>query len=175
MKQNFLSESEIGTMNEDTAAWEKFLNVLEWVLAVQMRYASHLRQSLVCVSFHDHKKLGDAYGAKDALQMIVGLAAKLRRSLRKTDLVARSGADIWVLIPFVTPESVLSKVAQIVEIAAADGLDVVDRDLSIYSIPDPGILEELGHHDAQEFLQMIADKKNVAMRWEATYKRPDRS
>ncbi|HZV55663.1 MAG TPA: diguanylate cyclase [Rhodocyclaceae bacterium] len=159
-------------MKEDSVAWEKFLYVLEWVLALQVRYPTNLRQSLVCVSFHNQKTLGDAYGAKDALQMLIDLAAQLRQSLRKTDLVARNGTDIWVLIPFVTPESVLSKVAQIVEIAAGNGLDIVDRDVSIYSIPEEGILDGPLFNTAQDFLDFIADKKNVAMRWEGAYKQP---
>ena len=121
-------------MKEDTAAWEKFLYVLEWVLAVQMRYASNLRHSLVCISFHDQKKLGDTYGAKDALQMLVDLAKQLRNSLRKTDLVARNGTSVWVMIPFVTPESVLSKVSQIVEIAAANGIPHEVRKIAVAEI-----------------------------------------
>jgi GGDEF domain-containing protein len=171
MTQPFLSETEVATMKEDTAAWEKFLYVLEWVLAVQMRYASNLRHSLVCISFHDQKKLGDAYGAKDALQMLVDLAKQLRKSLRKTDLVARNGTSVWVMIPFVTPESVLSKVSQIVEIGAANGLDIVDRDISIFSIPDAGILEGKNFNNAEDFLEFIDDQKNVAMRWEAAANR----
>jgi GGDEF domain-containing protein len=165
MSQNFLSDVEVAAMKEDTAAWEKFLYVLEWVLALQVRYANNLRYSLVCVSFHNQRALGDAYGARDAVQMLVELAGKLRTGLRKTDLVARNGTDIWVLIPFVTPESVLSKVSQIVEIAAANGLDIVDRDVSIYSVPDAGILEGHRFNTPQDFLEFIGDKKNVAVRW----------
>jgi len=172
MSQNFLSENEVANMNDDTAAWEKFLYVLEWVLAVQMRYATNLRHSLVCINFHDQKRLGDAYGAKDALQMLIDLAGRLRHAMRKTDLVARSGTSIWVLIPFVTPESVLSKVAQIVEIAAGNGLDIVDRDIAIFSIPDAGILEDKKFASAQEFLDFIGDNKNVSMRWEGSQRRP---
>ena len=157
-------------MKEDTAAWEKFLYVLEWVLAVQARYATSLRHSLVCISFHDQKRLGDTYGAKDALQMLIDLAKQLRKSLRKTDLVARNGTSVWVMIPFVTPESVLAKVSQIVEIGAANGLDIVDRDISIFSIPDAGILEGKNFNNAEDFLEFIGDKKNVAMRWEACAK-----
>lgn len=168
MSQNFLSETEVAAMNEDTAAWEKFLYVLEWVLALQVRYANNLRYSLVCVSFHDQRILGDTYGARDAVQMLVELAAKLRGGLRKTDLVARNGTDIWVLIPFVTPESVLSKVGQIVDIAAANGLDIVDRDISIYSVPDAGILEGNRFNTPQDFLEFIGDRKNIAMKWAGT-------
>ncbi|MBU1235735.1 MAG: diguanylate cyclase [Gammaproteobacteria bacterium] len=168
--QNFFFENEVATMNEDTAAWEKFLYVLEWVLAVQVRYANNLRHSLVSINFHDQKTLGDTYGAKDALQMLIALAGQLRSSLRKTDLVARNGTTIWVMIPFVTPESVLSKVSQIVEIAAANGLDIVDRDISIYSIPDAGILEGQDFKTAEDFLDFIGEQKNVAMRWEGCAK-----
>ena len=172
MSQNFLSDTEVAAMQEDTAAWERFLYVLEWVLALQARYANNLRYSLVCVSFHDQRALGDAYGARDAVQMLVELAGKLRGGLRKTDLVARNGTDIWVLIPFVTPESVLAKVGQIVEIAAANGLDIVDRDVSIYSVPDAGILEGNRFPTPQDFLEFIGDKKNVAMKWSGTASSP---
>jgi hypothetical protein len=170
MPQTFLSKTEVATMKEDTAAWDKFLYVLEWVLAVQMRYANNLRHSLVCISFHDQKTLGDTYGAKDALHMLIDLAKQLRKSMRKTDLIARNGTVIWVMIPFVTPESVLSKVSQIVEIGAANGLDIVDRDISIFSIPDAGILEGKNFNNAEDFLEFIDDQKNVAMRWEAAAK-----
>lgn len=171
MSQNFLSKIEVAAMKEDSVAWEKFLFVLEWVLALQARYATNLRHSLVCIDFHDQKALGDTYGAKVALQMLVDLAASLRQSMRKTDLVARDGTRIWVLIPFVTPESVLAKVSQMVEIAADNGLDIVDRDLSVFSIPDAGILEELAFNTAQDFLDLIGEKKNVAMRWDGALKK----
>jgi hypothetical protein len=169
MTQPFLSETEVATMKEDTAAWEKFLYVLEWVLAVQARSRPACATAW-SASVSDQKKLGDTYGAKDALQMLVDLAKQLRTSLRKTDLVARNGTSVWVMIPFVTPESVLSKVSQIVEIAAANGLDIVDRDISIFSIPDAGILEGKNFNSAEDFLEFIDDQKNVAMRWEAATK-----
>jgi GGDEF domain-containing protein len=173
MNQNFLSETEAAIMKDDAAAWHRFLNVLDWVLAVQARYATSLRQSLVCISFHDQKTLGDAYGAKDALQMVIELAAKLRKALRKADLVARNGTDIWVLIPFVTPKSVMTRVAQIVEIAAANGLNIVDRDISVYGIPDTDALATLSFDGAEEFLEVVASDKRVAMRWPGVGRRPD--
>lgn len=154
-------------MKEDSNAWEKFLHVLDWVLAVQARYATDLRHSLVRIRFHDQRALGDAYGARDALNMLMHLAAQLQHSLRKTDLVARNGTDIWVLIPFVTPESVLSKVSQIVSIASANGLDIVDRDLSVFTIPDADGLEKLAFDNAERFLGMIGTESQVAMRWES--------
>jgi len=157
-------------MKEDSNAWERFLHVLDWVLAVQARYATDLRHSLVRIRFHDHKALGDAYGARDALDMLMRFAAQLQHALRKTDLVARNGTDIWVLIPFVTPESVLSKVSQIVDIASTNGLDIVDRDLSVFTIPDADGLEKLAFENAERFLGMIGIEPHVAMRWESAGK-----
>jgi GGDEF domain-containing protein len=153
-------------MIEDSNAWEKFLHVLDWVLAVQARYATDLRHSLVRIRFHDQRALGDAYGARDALTMLMRLAAQLQHSLRKTDLVARNGTDIWVLIPFVTPESVLSKVSQIVSIASTNGLDIVDRDLSVFTIPDADGLEKLAFDNAERFLGVIGTESQITMRWE---------
>ena len=153
-------------MIEDSNAWEKFLHVLDWVLAVQARYATDLRHSLVRIRFHDQRALGDAYGARDALTMLMRLAAQLQHSLRKTDLVARNGTDIWVLIPFVTPESVLSKVSQIVSIASTNGLDIVDRDLSVFTIPDADGLEKLAFDNTERFLGVIGTESQITMRWE---------
>lgn len=155
-------------MNEDTAAWDKFLYVLDWVLAVQSRYVTNLHHSLIRISFHEHQKLGNAYGAKVALQMLIDLAKHLRTSLRKADLVARDGTSIWVLIPFVTNEAVLAKVAQIIGIAADNGLDIVDRDLSIFPIPDAGIPDQRTFKSGKEFLAAISNEENVAMRWDAS-------
>ena len=173
MSQNFLSEAEVARVRADTAAWERFLSVLDWVLAVQSRDSTNLRHSLVCISFHEQKVLGDAYGARDALQMVMDLAATLRKSMRKADLVARNGTDIWVLIPFVTPKSVMARVAQIVEIAAANGLDIVDRDLSVYGIPDTDALATLSFDSAEEFLDVVASDRRVAMRWPGVGRNPD--
>lgn len=153
-------------MKEDGNAWEKFLQVLDWVLAVQARHATDLRYSLVRIRFHDVKTLGDTYGARDALEMLMRLAARLQHALRKTDLVARDGTDIWVLVPFVTHESVIAKVAQIVGIASADGLDIVDRDLSVFTIPDAPALGDLVFDDAKGFLAIVGDASHVAMRWQ---------
>lgn len=153
-------------MNEDCNAWEKFLFALDWVLAVQARHATDLRYSLVHIRFHDRKTLGDTYGARDALDMLMRVATLLQHALRKTDLVARDGTDIWVLIPFVTHESVLAKVAQIVDIASAGGLDIVDRDLSVFTIPDAAGLGDLVFDDAKDFLAIIGDASCVAMRWQ---------
>jgi len=153
-------------MKEDSNAWERFLHVLDWVLAVQARYATDLRHGLVRIRFHDQKALGNAYGARDALDMLMHLAARLQHSLRKTDMVARNGTDIWVLIPFVTPESVLSKVAQIVDIASTNGLDIVDRDLAVFPIPDADGLENLAFENAEQFLAQIGNDAHVAMRRE---------
>jgi hypothetical protein len=165
-----LSPDEAAALHADDQAWEKFLYVLDWLLALQARYAASLRHSLVCVRFHDEQTQIDTHGARITLNMVVSLAREIGQALRRTDLVARDGTTIWALIPFVTPETVLSKVAQIVDIAADQGLNIVDRDLSVFSVPDAGFLERLEFEGAREFLDLLADQKLLAVRWEHVLK-----
>jgi hypothetical protein len=154
------------TIEEDNLAWEKFLHVLEWVLALQVRYAKDIGSSLVRISFHDPRTLGNAYGARDAVQMLIDLEGQVRSVLRKTDLVARRGTEIWLLIPFVTHQTVLSKVARIVEVAAENGLNIVEHDIAVFSIPDATTPGHGSFDSPLAFLDFIQDDKNVNVRWQ---------
>lgn len=156
-------------MKEDIEAWERFLWILEWVLSLEIRYSGALHYSLVKISFHDMNTLGNAYGANWAVYMLVDTASRLRTTFRKTDLVARNGTDIWVLLPCATHEIVLEKIAKVVEVAAENGLDIVDRDVSIYEITQSSLLNKDRQFESPlDFLDFISDKKDIAMRWSRT-------
>lgn len=152
-------------MKHDAAAWEKLLYVLEWILAVKVRHPDNLHFSLAYIGFGDKTILGNVYGANQAFQMLVDLARDLRAVLRKTDIVARNGTDFWVLIPHAAAESVVPKVARIVEVAAENGLDVVDRDISIFALPHIDILKDNGLHSPLLFLEYVKSNRAVAKSW----------
>lgn len=156
-------------MKEDAIAWEKLLYVLEWILAVKVRHADSVHFSLVHVSFGDKTKLGNAYGASAALQLLIDLGHALRKVMRKTDVVARDGTDFWVLIPHAAAESVVPKVAQIVEIAADNGLDIVDRDVSVFALERSDLLKELGIESPDAFLAYVKANRNVARSWASAH------
>ena len=90
----------------------------------------------------------------------------MRRAFRKTDLVARNGTDIWVLLPCASHESVLLKISRLVEIAAENGLDIVDRDVSIFSVSNAALLEGRQFDSPLDFLDFLGNRKSVALRWD---------
>lgn len=115
---------------------EKFLFTLEWLLAVTRRYSVHVQFGLVHVNYADARVLGDIYGAQEAAQRLDEIAHSLCNAFRKTDLVARDGTDFWILAPYTsTDRKLVEKVRYIIEIASQNGLYIVERDISIFSLP----------------------------------------
>lgn len=154
-------------MKHDAASWEKLLHVLEWIIDVKLRHYDSLGLgfSLAYISFYDKMVLGNRYGAMVALQMLVELDYELSRAMRKSDIVARDGTDFWVLIPHHQADLVVSKISRIVEIAAENGLDVVDRDISTFVFQDINILKEYGLETPQLFLEYVKNNRKVAKSW----------
>lgn len=137
---------------------EKFLYTLDWLLAVTRRHTGHLQFSLVHVNFSNPGLLGDTYGAQEAAHRLDDTLINLKSSFRRTDLVARDGLDFWVLVPF-TPADELQadKVGEIIAIASQNSLEIVERDISFFSLPfsSPELNPD---YTAEEFLAYL--KKN---------------
>lgn len=136
----------------DLQARERFLFTLDWLHGIRQRHGRSLDARLIHVCLHDHAKLGDAFGAQEAVERLIRVTAHLREQLRTTDLVARIGGDFWVLAPYTPQDTLGDKIAEVVAIAARDGLDIVERDVRVYvldevlgSRPDiESVLEILG-------------------------------
>jgi hypothetical protein len=123
-------------IKEDIEAREKFLFVLDWLLAIRQRHAETISFGLAHINYGQHQVLGEAYGAQEASRKLVDVSMALRRGFRKTDLIARDGLDFWILVPYMRANEKLSdKLKEIVEIASKSGLDIVERDVSIYALP----------------------------------------
>lgn len=137
---------------------EKFLYTLEWLLAVTRRYTGHVQFGLVHVNFSNPGLLGDTYGAQEAAHRLDEIAVCLKNAFRKTDLVARDGVDLWVLVPFTPPDELpADKIGEIIAIASQNSLEIVERDISFFSLPFAA--PEQNHDDtAEEFLAYL--KKN---------------
>lgn len=152
-------------MKEDGEAWERMLHVLGWCLDVKLRHPDSLDFSIAHVSFGDKATLGDRYGAMAAFQMLVDLSRNLRRAIRKSDIAARNGTDFWVLMPGIGDELVLPRVSKAVEVAAANGLDAVDRDISIFAFQDNKILKQNSLYSPLRFLDYVKNNRSIAMSW----------
>ena len=121
---------------KNAEAREKFLHTLEWLLAVTKRYSGSLQFGLAMISHVDPKLLGETYGAKKAVQQLDEGLYSLRKAFRTTDLVARDGLDFWILIPFPSADEKISdKIKYILESASLAGLQIVERDISIFLLP----------------------------------------
>jgi len=155
-------------MNEDHEARERFLITLDWLLALNERYDNAVQYGLLHVCFHDKQVLGDAYGAQHAIQLLTGLAARLRKAFRKTDLVARDGTEFWILIPYTEPQTVIDKVTQLVDMASQSGLDVVERDLAFFTVggdhdtPMPSTPQPM---TSLQYLDELRKRRQITHRW----------
>lgn len=115
---------------------EKFLFTLDWLLAVTRRYSSHVRFCLVRINFGNARVLGDIYGAQEAALKLNEILLCLSLSFRKTDLVTRDGANFWVLTPYTPADGKLAdKVKEIIDVVSQNKLLIVERDISIFSLP----------------------------------------
>lgn len=142
-------------MQKDIESSEKFLFTLGWLLAVTKRHSGCLEFGLAHIDFTNSKILGDTYGAQKASQKLDEVSQVLRKAFRKTDLVARDGLDFWILVPY-TPvtEKLADKVKYIVETASQGGLQIVERDISMFSLPQK-IVDVDDDCTASEFLEHL--------------------
>ncbi len=141
--------------HEENDVHEKFLFTLDWLLAVTRRYSSSLEFGLAHINFENPGALGDAYGAPLASHKLDDVLLLLRKAIRKTDLVARDGADFWILLPHATGEEKLAdRIREIVDLTSQSGLQIVERDLTLYSFPK-GLPELEGEVSAYEFLSHL--------------------
>lgn len=122
--------------NNDVQAREIFLNTLDWLLPVVARYTENFNFALVKIAFGHGNELGETYGAPEASKQLVAMTADLQKSFRKTDLIARNGTDFWVIFPY-TPfsENIYEKIVTVMEDAHHDGLNIVDREIAIFTSP----------------------------------------
>ena len=153
-------------MQEDLQALDRFLSTLDWLMAVHERNPTALHLGLIHVCFHNRQQLGAAYGARDAMEMLSNLSRQLRSAFRRSDLVARDGTDFWILVPYTNPITVTTKVATLIEMASDSGLDIVDRDVAVFTLPDPAIMENMAFNSAAEFLSHLKQNRQIAFRWE---------
>jgi hypothetical protein len=153
-------------MQDDINALERFNVTIEWLIALHERYPQVLQYSLIHICFHDRQRLGDIYGAKEAASMLMGLARELRKTFRRTDLVARDGLDFWILAPCTTPDTVAEKVTTLVEAASDYGLDVVDRDIAVFTMPEYLVPGSMSFEKAADFLAHLKSNRSIQFRWE---------
>jgi hypothetical protein len=149
-------------IRQDAEVQKVFVSTLDWLIAVTNRYYSPLEFGLVHISFGNQHDLGEAYGAVDAIWQLVKFTSTFKRAFRKTDLVARIGIDYWIIVPY-TPasEGIYEKVLGILKLAEHEGLQVVERKTSIFTLST--LLKKMDKKLTQlstlEFLEHLKDNR----------------
>ncbi|WP_342619847.1 hypothetical protein [Rhodoferax sp. GW822-FHT02A01] len=121
---------------DDLTAHDKFLLMLEWMLALEKRHADVLQPGLVHIKYDPQDIRDLTFGASDAAQKLSEVAECLKRSFRGTDFIAREGMDFWILTPFTQIDPVMEKVRQVIKTAPQNGLGIAHSNVRIYMLRD---------------------------------------
>jgi GGDEF domain-containing protein len=148
-------------IKHDAESRETFLNTLDWLILVVERYKENFNFALVKIAYGNANELGETYGAPEASKQLVAMTADLQKAFRRTDLVARNGSDFWVIFPY-TPfsENIYEKIVTVMEDAHHAGLNVVDREIAIFTSPFDTSLLQNAQPTAIELLDYLKTHQN---------------
>jgi hypothetical protein len=121
---------------DDLTAHERFLVMLEWILALERRHADVLQPGLVHIKYDPQDIRDLTFGASDAAQKLSEVADCLTHAFRGTDLIAREGMSFWILTPFTQIDPVVEKVRQVISTAPKNGLGIAHSNVRIYMLRD---------------------------------------
>ena len=121
---------------DDLTDHDRFLVLLEWILALEKRHADVLQPGLVYIKY-DAQDIRDlTFGASDAARKLSEVADCLKSAFRGTDLITREGMSFWILAPFSQIDPVVEKVRQIMATAPQNGLGIAHSNVRIYLLRD---------------------------------------
>lgn len=140
---------------DDLTAHDKFLLMLQWMLALEKRHADVLQPGLVHIKY-DAQDIRDlTFGAGDAAQKLGEVADCLKQAFRGTDLIAREGMGFWILTPFTQIDPVMEKVRQVISTAPQNGLGIAQSNVRIYLLRDHLGSAASQFKAAQDFLDYL--------------------
>lgn len=114
---------------------EHFAHMTDWLLRWRKRDPD-LGFSLVLIDFTNPSALGNALGAKYAMDLVRRVGGEINNALRHTDIFSRTRvSSFWVLLPKGDPDIVLSKLEPILSAARMDGMDATQLLVRKLSVP----------------------------------------
>jgi len=138
-----------------------FLANFEWMLSVVERYDNPLEFGLVLIEYGERHALGEACGAIRAIEQLAEVTASLIKAFRKTDIVGRYGSNFWIIVPKASEnEKVQNKILDILQEAKHQGLNIVNREISIFSLPSDTVKIKNDHQTIETFLDYLIENKN---------------
>lgn len=156
--------NENNLIEADLESRRKFLANFEWMMSVVERYDNPLQFGLVLIEYGEKHALGEACGAVRAIEQLAEVTESLKKAFRKTDIVGRYGANFWIIVPKASEnEKVQNKILDILQEAKHQGLNVVNREISIFSLPSDTVKIKKDYQTPETFLDyLIENKKQFA-------------
>ena len=143
------------TFLNDLDARERFLHILDWMLALELRHAAALEPGLVRISY-DHLDVHEmTYSASDAAEKLGEVLVCLQQAFRSTDIIARDGLNFWILAPFTQSDPVIDKVRHVLQTAPQKGLAIARSDISIFFFKDHLTAENPKFTTGRDFLNFL--------------------
>lgn len=141
-----------------------FLFTLEWLLALLNRYASSIQFDLVHIELGSDHELGEAFGVQEAFKQLALLTTSLTNDFRKTDIISRHVTNYWILVPYDSNrEQIQTKIVDIFRASKHKDLNIINREISIFSLPLATSEAMPNPTSAIEFLEYLkANKKTLA-------------
>lgn len=123
-------------IKKEIEARRVFLFTLEWLLALLNRYSSSIQFDLVHIELGSNHELGEAFGVQEAFKQMALLTTALNKDFRKTDIITRNVTDYWIIIPYDSNrEQIKTKIIDIFNSAAHQNLNIINREIAIFSLP----------------------------------------
>lgn len=141
-----------------------FLFTLEWLLALLNRYSSSIQFDLVHIELGSDHELGEAFGVQEAFKQLALLTTSLTNDFRKTDIMTRNVTDYWIIVPYDSNrEQIQTKIVDIFNTSKHKDLNIINREISIFSLPLASSEDISNITSAIEFLEYLkANKKQLA-------------
>ena len=141
-----------------------FLFTLEWLLALLNRYASSIQFDLVHIELGSDHELGETFGVQEAFKQLALLTTSLTQGFRKTDVITRYVTDFWIIIPYDSnKEQIQNKILEIFQKSKHHELNLINREISIFSLPLENSEGISTLTNGLEFLEYLkAHKKQLA-------------
>jgi hypothetical protein len=141
---------------EEMNAFDRFMVMLEWMLALEKRHADALQPGLVHIKY-DASEIRDlTFGASDAATKLNEIQTCLQQVFRTTDLITRDGHSFWILSPFTQIDPIMEKVQQVIHTAPQNGLVVAHSNVRVYLLKDHMHSAAANFKNGRDYLDYLA-------------------
>ncbi len=148
---------------DDCNERDKFFYMLEWMLALELRYPDTLQPGLVHVTYDPTDIRSLTSDAADAAEKLGEVLSCLQQAFRTTDIVARDGLAFWILTPFTQADPVMDKIRTVIRTAPQKGLAIAESNIDMFLLKDRQKPGSPKFNNAREFLDILLQIPSIKL------------